>query len=74
MRLHLADVRLHRARLFGLMANRPVAYPWVSARDDLDKARKLIDECGYGRRREELDDAEAAWRRLHATPAPQAAT
>jgi tetratricopeptide (TPR) repeat protein len=68
MRLYLADIHLHRARLFGLMANRPPKYPWVSARDDLDKARKFIDECGYGRRREELDDAEAAWARLYGTP------
>ena len=29
------------------------------------QARKLIDECGYGRRREELADAEAAWERLY---------
>jgi tetratricopeptide (TPR) repeat protein len=70
MRLILADIHLHRARLFGLMANRPAAYPWVSARDDLDKARKLIDECGYGRRREELEDAEAAWERLYGPAAP----
>ena len=74
MRLHLADIHLHRARLFGLIANRPAAYPWVSARDDLDKARKLIDDCGYGRRREELEDAEAAWERLYGAAAPCAAT
>ena len=74
MRLHLAEIHLHRARLFGLIANRPAIYPWVSPRDDLDKARKLIEECGYGRRREELEDAESAWRRLYATPSPQAAT
>ena len=74
MRLHLADIHLHRARLFGLIANRPATYPWVSPRDDLDKARKLIDECGYGRRREELEDAEAAWRRLYSTSAPHATT
>ena len=65
MRLHLADIHLHRARLFGLMAGRPEKYPWVSPRDDLDKARKLIESCGYGRRREELEDAEAAWRRIY---------
>jgi len=70
MRLHLADIHLYRARLFGLIANRPAAYPWVSPRDDLDKARKLIDECGYGRRREELEDAEAAWERLYGPAAP----
>jgi hypothetical protein len=68
MPLYLADIHLHRARLFGLLANRPAAYPWVSARDDLDWARELINKCDYGRRRGELEDAEAAWRRLHATP------
>jgi hypothetical protein len=65
MRLFLADIHLHRARLFGLMAARPPAYPWTSPRDDLDAAKKLIDECGYGRRREELADAEAAYARLY---------
>ncbi len=73
MTLHLADIHLHRARLLGLIANRPATYPWGSPRDDLDATRKLIDECGYGRRREELEDAEAAWRRLYATPAPREA-
>ena len=70
MRLHLADIHLHRARLFGLIADRPSAYPWVSPRDDLDTARKLIETCGYGRRREELEDAEAAWERISGTTAP----
>jgi hypothetical protein len=70
MRLFLADIHLHRARLFGLIANRPAAYPWVSARDDLDKARRLIEDCGYGRRREELEDAEAAWERVYGAAAP----
>ena len=65
MRLFLADIHLHRARLFGLMASRPAAYPWTSPRDDLDAAKKLIDECGYGRRREELADAEAAYKRTY---------
>jgi hypothetical protein len=65
MRLHLADIHHHRARLFGLMAGRPAAYPWASPRDDLDAAKKLIDECGYGRRREELADAEAAYQRIY---------
>jgi hypothetical protein len=66
MKLHLTDIHLHRARLFGLIGDRPETYPshWGTARDDLDKARKLIDECSYGRRREELEDAEAAWERL----------
>ncbi len=70
MRLHLADIHLHRARLFGLMAGRPEVYSWVSPRDDLDTARKLIETCGYGRRREELEDAEAAWERISGTTAP----
>ncbi len=70
MRLHLADIHLHRVRLFGLMAGRPKDNPWVSARDDLDAARKLIETCGYGRRREELEDAEAAWARISGTTAP----
>ncbi len=70
MRLFLADIHLHRARLFGLMAGRPKDYPWISARDDLDAARKLIETCGYGRRREELEDAEAAWERIYGTAAP----
>jgi hypothetical protein len=70
MRLYMADIHLHRARLFGLTVNRPASYPWVSARDDLDKAGRLIHECGYGRRREELEDAEAAWQRLYRTAAP----
>jgi hypothetical protein len=74
MRLHLADIHLHRARLFGLIADRPADYPWASARDDLDRARKLIEDCGYGRRREELEDAEAAWVRVYGAPPPRAAT
>ena len=65
MRLHLADIHLHRARLFGLMESRPAAYPWTLPHDDLDAAKKLIDECGYGRRREELADAEAAYKRIY---------
>ena len=47
MRLHLADVHLHRARLF-------------RDRDALARASQLIEECGYGRRRGELEDAERA--------------
>jgi hypothetical protein len=47
MPLYLADIHLHRARFF---------------RDcgELAEARALIDQHGYGRRREELEDAEAA--------------
>jgi hypothetical protein len=47
MPLYLADVQLHRARLF-------------RDRAALAEARKLIEAHGYGRRREELADAEPA--------------
>ena len=47
MPLYLADVHLHRARLF-------------RDRTALDQARRLIEDLAYGRRREELEDAEAA--------------
>jgi tetratricopeptide (TPR) repeat protein len=67
MKLHLADIHLHRARLFGLVPRRPAAYPWTSPEADLAEARKLIEACGYGRRREELADAEEALKRLRAT-------
>lgn len=58
MRLHLADIHLHRARLFF----REKPYPWTSPRADLAAARQLIERCGYWRRREELEDAEEAIR------------
>jgi hypothetical protein len=47
MKLHMADVHLYRARLFKDKA-------------ELEKARALIDSCGYGRRVEELEDTELA--------------
>lgn len=47
MPLYLADVHLHRARLF-------------RDRAALAEARALIERHGYGRRRDELADAEAA--------------
>lgn len=47
MPLHLADIHLHRARLF-------------ADRAELDKARALIEKHGYNRRLPELHDAEAA--------------
>lgn len=49
MRLHMADIHLHRARLF-------------HDKEDLQKARALIKHCGYWRRKEELKDAEVAAR------------
>ncbi len=47
MPLYLADVHPHRARLF-------------RDRSELAKARTLIEKHGYWRRKEELEDAEAA--------------
>jgi hypothetical protein len=44
MRLFLADIHLARARLFG-------------DAEELEKAAELIEETGYGRREEELEDA-----------------
>jgi len=49
MRLFMADIHLHRARLF-------------RDKEELKKARDLIEQCGYWRRKEELEDAEAAAR------------
>ncbi|NJM12954.1 MAG: hypothetical protein HC889_14755 [Synechococcaceae cyanobacterium SM1_2_3] len=43
----MADIHLHRARLF-------------RDKEALKKARALIKECGYWRRKEELEDAERA--------------
>lgn len=56
MKLHMADIQLYRARLFHAVQ----PYPWGSPHADLAAARKLIEECGYWRRKEELEDAEAA--------------
>lgn len=67
MRLHMADIHLYRARLFFREAH----YPWQSPEADLAAARELIERCGYGRRREELEDAETAltqWRQNHPAP------
>jgi hypothetical protein len=54
MRLYMADIHLYRARLFF----REKAYPWKSPEADLEAAEKLINECGYHRRDEELADAK----------------
>lgn len=56
MRLHMADIHLYRARLFF----REKSYPWKSPQDDLAAAEKLINDCGYHRRDEELADAKRA--------------
>jgi tetratricopeptide (TPR) repeat protein len=60
MPLFMADIHLHRARLFGLSEDRPANYPWTSPQHDLAEARRLIEKHGYWRRKEELEDAEAA--------------
>ncbi|MEY4749488.1 MAG: hypothetical protein RIQ60_1702 [Pseudomonadota bacterium] len=74
MRLHMADIHLYRVRLFFREANYPAR--WGSPEADLQAARELIERCGYGRRREELEDAEQALRRWRAagdvTPATTA--
>jgi hypothetical protein len=54
MRLFLADIQLNRARLFF----RQSTYPWESPLADLAAAEKLINECGYHRRDQELADAK----------------
>jgi hypothetical protein len=56
MRLHMADIHLYRARLFF----REKYYPWKSSQEDLAAVEKLINECGYHRRDEELADAKRA--------------
>lgn len=56
MRLHMTDIYLYRARLFF----REEKYPWGSAQADLEAAEKLINDCGYHRRDEELADAKHA--------------
>ena len=73
MPLFLADIHLHRARLFMLDAH----YPWNKTEDDtprgpcddLREARRLIEKHGYGRRLEELQDAEEALRQWQAKSA-----
>jgi tetratricopeptide (TPR) repeat protein len=61
MRLFLVDIYLYRARLFGVTKEgREMKYPWKSPQQDLAEARKLIESCGYWRRKEELEDAEKA--------------
>jgi len=55
MKLHMADIHLYRARLFGRRE-----YPWESPQADLDEAARLIEETGYHRRDEELTDAREA--------------
>ena len=62
MKLFMADIHLHRARLFGGERSkaRGEKYPWESPAADLAAAEKLINVCGYHRRDEELADAKNA--------------
>jgi len=70
MKLLLADIHLHRARLFGrpkdfgelsrAAKGEMLKYPWESPAADLAAAEKLINDCGYHRRDEELADAKLA--------------
>ena len=66
MPLFMADIHLHRARLFGRQDDdgkgktEKIAYPWTSPQHDLAEARRLIEKHGYLRRLPELEDAEAA--------------
>lgn len=62
MPLHMADIHLYRARLFGRKKDEGgmMNYPWESPEKDLAEARRLIEKHGYWRRKEELEDAEAA--------------
>jgi hypothetical protein len=56
MKLFMADIHLYRARLF----HGVTPYPWTSPQEDLAAAEKLINECAYHRRDEELADAKLA--------------
>ncbi|HEY0431301.1 MAG TPA: hypothetical protein VGC61_05765 [Pyrinomonadaceae bacterium] len=70
MKLFMADIHLYRARLFGGMKDEGgrMKYPWDKnpdgssrgPKDDLDAAERLINQCGYHRRDEELADARKA--------------
>ena len=62
MPLHMADIHLHRARLFGAR-NEETTYPWESPEKDLAEARRLILKHGYLRRMGELEDMEQAAQR-----------
>lgn len=50
------SIYVHDARLFF----RDKHYLWKPAQDDLAATEKLINDCGYHRRDEELADAKRA--------------
>ena len=64
MPLFLADIHLHRARLFHAVT----PYPWESPQKDLAEARRLIEKHGYGRRSDELEEAEEAAKHWPGSP------
>ncbi len=64
MPLFLADIHLHRARLFHAVT----PYPWESPPRDLAEARRLIETHGYWRRKEELEEAEEAAKHWPGSP------
>ena len=47
MLLQMAQIHLHRVMLF-------------QDKEELRKARAIVEHCGYWRRKEELEDAEQA--------------
>lgn len=57
MRLFMADIHINRARLF----YGEEKYPWESPKKDIQEARKLIEECNYWRRKEELEQLEKVY-------------
>ena len=59
MPLFLADIHLMRARLAGSVKEEGGRMN-VDAKAELAQAAQLIRDLGYGRRYEELADAEAA--------------
>ena len=55
MRLHLADIHPLRMRNAECGMSNP-----EDSREELQRARTLIEHCGYWRRKQELEDAEEA--------------
>lgn len=55
MSLYLANIHLNRARMFGRMKEKG-----GRMNEELAEARRRIEQHGYGRRYEELADAESA--------------
>ena len=73
MRLHMADIQLTRARLLIAEVSgqksegRDHEDVLRRAREYLAQARKITEDCGYWRRKEELEDAEEAARQWETT-------